>query len=140
MTYLCLEKKATEQFTKNFIEHLSEVEMTSGFKSVLIPIVYEAGDILVRGKVNLKNKKISTWNDVASFTMKQMEANGFLIVCDADDQGTKYIIFIYFLNNIFHCFGSDLETKEFVEMDIVELMPHMLKYDYANNTNQVTHH
>ncbi len=140
MTYLYSEKKATEQFTKNFIEHLSKVGTTSGFKSVLIPLVYESGDILIRGRVDLTNKKINTWNDVASFTMKQMEANGFLIVCDADDQGTKYIIFIYFLNNIFHCFGSDLETKKVVEMDIVEVMPHMLKYDYANNTNQVTHH
>lgn len=140
MIYLDSEKKATKQFTKDFVEQLSKLGTSSEFKSVLLPLVYESGDILIRGKVNLKDKKISTWNDVASFTMKQMEANGFLIVCDADDQGKKYIIFMYYLNSTFHCFGSDLETKQIVEMDIIEVMPHMIKYDYTNNTDRITYH
>jgi hypothetical protein len=140
MIYLDSEKKVTEQFTKDFIEQLSKIGTSSEFKSVLLPIAYEQSDILIRGKVSLKNKKISTWNDIASFTMTQMEANGFIIVCDADDQGKKYIIFIYFLNDVFYCFGSDLETKEVVEMDITEVMPHMVKYDYDNNTDRITYH
>ena len=135
------EKIFSIKVTKQFISNIKELGIEINSKLFTFNFNKEnIDDIDIRSKIELDGKKIVSWNTIASESMEKRNTNSFVIIFDAIQKKEKKMIFIYYIDKVFHAIKADFDTEELEDIDLSELMPHMIYYDYENKTDNIVIH